>query len=102
LGSGDFKQQMLEREHHSGQLHLETAAARAEWIMADGLGRLGWTETDLAARRKSDPNKLAIAARLRRETTLTLRAITARVHLGTSKSANARLHQGHGRGQAIV
>jgi hypothetical protein len=80
-------------EHHSGELHVGTAEARAERIMAEELGRLGWTETELASRRKSDPDKLAIAARLRRETTLTLRAITARVHLGTSRSANARLHQ---------
>ncbi|MDB6064786.1 MAG: hypothetical protein JWR26_994, partial [Pedosphaera sp.] len=42
---------------------------------------------ELALRRKSDPAKLAIAERLRRETTLTLKAIAARVHLGTSKSA---------------
>jgi hypothetical protein len=36
---------------------------------------------------------MALAARLRRETTLTLRAIAARVHLDSSKSANARLHE---------
>jgi hypothetical protein len=30
---------------------------------------------------------------LRRETTLSLRAISARVHLGSSKSANALLHR---------
>jgi len=29
---------------------------------------------------------------LRKETTLTIKAIAARLHLGTSKSANARLH----------
>ncbi len=47
---------------------------------------------DLAARRKSDPGKLALAARLRKETTLTVKRIAALVHLGTSKSANVRLH----------
>ena len=60
--------------------------------MAEELLRRGWTEADLAARRKSDPGKLAISARLRRETTLPIRRIATRVHLGTSKSANARLH----------
>ena len=44
-------------------------------------------------RRKNDPAKLALAARLRRETTLPLKWITARVRLGTSKSANAKLHR---------
>ncbi|SPE54350.1 hypothetical protein SBV1_1850005 [Verrucomicrobia bacterium] len=42
---------------------------------------------------KSDPAKLAIAARLRKETTLTVKAIAVRLHLGTSKSANVRLSQ---------
>ena len=41
---------------------------------------------------KSDPAKLAIAARLRQETTLSVKTIAARMHLGTIKSANARLH----------
>ena len=35
--------------------------------MAEELRRLGWTEGDLAQRRKNDPDKLAIAARMRRE-----------------------------------
>ena len=35
---------------------------------------------------------MAMAARLRRETTLTLKAIAERLHLGTSESANLRLH----------
>ena len=50
-------------------------------------------EADLFTRRKNDPAKLEIAARLRRETTLPLKATAARVQLGTSKTANAKLHQ---------
>ena len=46
-----------------------------------------------------DADKMAIAARLRKETTLTVKAIAARVHLGTSKSANARLHAWLGNGR---
>jgi hypothetical protein len=71
---------------------LETALTRADRIVDEELRRLGWTEADLAARRKSDPDKLVIAARLRKETTLTIKSIAAKVHLGTSKSANARIH----------
>ena len=55
--------------------------------------RAAWTEPELAVRRKSDPDKLRIAARLRRATTLSVKVIAARMHLGTSRSANARLHQ---------
>ena len=61
--------------------------------MGEELARLGWTSSELTERRKSDPDKLALAARLRRETTLSLRTIAARVHLGSSKSANALLHR---------
>jgi hypothetical protein len=57
------------------------------------LRRLGWQKNELRRRRKSDPAKLAIAARLRQETTLSLKHIAEQVHLGTSKSANARLHE---------
>ena len=99
LGSGAFKQERLAPmegrlgEHHSGELRLESAEAKAERILGAELARWGWTEPELAARRKSDPDKLRIAARLRRATTLSVKAIAARMHLGTSRSANARLHQ---------
>ena len=45
----------------------------------------------MLSRRKSDPVKLVVAARLRRETTLSIKAIAQRLYLGTSKSANIRL-----------
>ena len=99
LGGEAFKRQLLEqmegklREHHSGELRRESAVAKAERIVGEELARMGWTEADLAARRKHAPEKLALAARLRRETTLSIKAIAARVHLGTSKSANAQLHR---------
>jgi len=35
---------------------------------------------------------MTIAARLRKETTLSVKAMAARVHWGASKSANTRLH----------
>ena len=77
--------------HHFGQLRLETAQAKAERLIGEELGRLGWQETDLASRRKHDPGKLRIAARLRKETTLTVKQIAERLHLGTPKSASFRL-----------
>jgi len=98
LGSQEFRDQMLEQiddkigEHHFGKLRLQTAEAKAEGIITEELGRLNWKEADLLSRRKSDPDKLAIATRLRRETTLSMKAIASRLHLGSSKSANIRLH----------
>ena len=59
--------------------------------MAGELERLGWTKEDLEKRPKSDPGKLALASRQRRETTLRLKWIGSRLRMGTWKSANARL-----------
>ncbi len=50
------------------------------------LSRLGWRRDQLAAGRKGDPGKLVMAARLRYETTLSIKGIAAWVHLGTTKS----------------
>lgn len=47
----------------------------------------------MSERPKSDPGKLALAARLRRETTLTLPWMSARLHAGTWKSLNAKLQR---------
>ena len=104
LGSEQFRQEMLERmdgklrENHSGELHRETAEQKANRILSEELSRRGWTESDLAARRHSDPDKLAIAVRLRNETTLPVKWIAARVQTGTAKGAKSVLHRS-GRGQ---
>jgi len=99
FGGPDFRQSLLARmagklgEHHAGELRREDAQARGERIVGEELRRLGWTEQDLTRRRKSDPGKLALAARLRRETTLSVKEIARRVGLGTSKGANTTLHR---------
>ena len=98
FGSEEFRRRMLEEIEKvagtsvSGGLRQETAINKADRIVAEELKRLQWTEEDLRRRRKSDPGKLRIAARVRRETILSLRSIAKRVGLGSSKSANAKLH----------
>jgi hypothetical protein len=99
LGSEGFREEMLQKmegrlgESHSGELRRETARAKGERIVAEELKRLGWKEKELGVRRKGDPAKLGIAERLRKETTLSIKDIAARVQLGSSRSANARLHR---------
>jgi hypothetical protein len=66
-------------ESHSGELHRETAEQRANRIIAEELARRGWQESELATRRRNDPGKRAIPARLRSETTLPIKWIAARV-----------------------
>lgn len=99
FGSHEFREQMLEKmetnlsDNHAGEIRQESAQAKAERIIKEELKRLGCIEGELLIRRKSDPDKLTVAARLRRETTMTLKSIAERMHLGSSKSANARLHE---------
>ena len=80
-------------EHHAGDVKRASAEVRAERLIAEELRRLGWTEAELRGRRKSDPDKLAMASRLRRETTLTVGWIAQRLALGTRKSAVMKLHR---------
>ena len=99
LGPAEFKVELLERmagklgEHHAGDLKRESEEARGERIITQELKRLGWQAKTLKERAKSDPDKLAIAARLRRETTLTLPWIAGRLHAGSWKSLNALLYR---------
>ena len=76
---------------HAGELRKQASKTKAEGIITAELQRLGWTEADLERRHKSDPGKLALAARLRRETTLPMKWMAARLRLGTWKSAGTRL-----------
>ena len=98
VGGATFRQEQLGRmegklgHHHAGELRRETAEAKGERIVAEELQRLGWKGDELVLRRKNDPGKMAMAVRLRRETTLSMKDIAARLHLGTSNTANARLH----------
>src|SRR5207248_9416086 len=71
----------------------ETAEAKAERLITEELTRLQWTGQDLVAHSKSDPRKLAIAARLRQETTLSIKEIAERLHLGKPKGAKANPHK---------
>jgi hypothetical protein len=66
---------------------------RAERIIGQGLSRQGWTEADWEERRKRDPVKVALAARLRRETTLTVGRIAAGLKMGTRQSTATRLQE---------
>ena len=54
---------------------------------------MSWTESELKMRAKSDPAKLALAARVRRETTQTLEWIAHRMHMGTRRSFSVKVHR---------
>ena len=71
----------------------EAAQARAETIIVQELRRRQWTEADLAQRPKTDPAKVALAAKLRGETTLTMEQVARRLRMGTRNTLNAKLKE---------
>jgi REP element-mobilizing transposase RayT len=99
IGGEAFRRECLEQmegkvgENHPGQTRLETAEAKADRIVAEELSRLQWTQGELSARAKSHPAKLALAARLRQETTLSVKEIAGRLNLGKLKGARTNLHK---------
>src|SRR5208283_3746606 len=98
LGGEPFKRGLLERlreqlgPNHSGEMREQAERARAEGIIAAALKQMRWKETDLCRRAKNDAGKMALAARLRRETTLTIEQIADRLRMGSRKSVAPKLH----------
>lgn len=105
LGSDAFREELLAQvEHrpkgeHFGAEIRESAVAKARALLQSELERLGWKQSELSERCKGDPNKLAIALRLRQETTMTLAWIAEQLHMGT-KGYLSHLLYWHGRKEA--
>jgi hypothetical protein len=55
--------------------------------------RLGWREEDLTYRAKGDRFKVSLAARLRRETTMTVSWIAERLKMGAPGCVNHLLYR---------
>ena len=68
---------------HYGEERAETAEALAELLIAEELKLGRWQEADLKTRPKGDSVKVALAARLRAETTMTVGWITERLAMVT-------------------
>ena len=69
-------------QHHGGDAKRETDEQKAERVVREELLKRRWTEEDLGKRRKTDAGKVKIAARLRRETVMTLDWIAERLQMG--------------------
>ena len=98
LGAETFRKELLAQmgerlgAEHYGAERSETAEAEAERIIVEELKRRKWRATDISALRKGDPAKLALAARLRAETTMTVGWIAERLEMGTRGYLNHLLH----------
>ncbi len=111
LGNAAFRRELLDQMHeqrgpnHYGEERFESDEARALAVLAEELKRRGWRESELANRGKGDKEKVAIAARLRRETTMTLKWLAQRLAMGNwtnvsnllGAANNARRRKKHGR-----
>lgn len=90
FGAKDFLDWILERvefeaeRKHSRPPRGETEQGKALRIVRDEMELLGWTTTDLRRSRKGDPKKIAIARRLRKETTVTAKWIAEALSMGSS------------------
>ena len=100
LGAADFVDWILEKvEVNSSAGHPapdrdETERAKASRIIRDEMKRLGWAKGELGRRRKGDPAKVALARRLRDDTSVTLQWIAETLHMGTATHVSNRLYHG--------
>ena len=74
----------------------ESGERKARRLVQTELRALGWSSRDLDRRPKGDPEKVRIALRLRRETTMTLEWIAQALHMGVREYVAHLLHW-HGR-----
>ena len=89
IGGEAFRQELLaaafERvgANHYGQERKESLQERAERMVQEEMKRSGCAEDELLGRRKGDKAKVAIARRVRKETTMTYRWIADRLRMGS-------------------
>ena len=99
FGAQDFIARLLDRilgsvsEHHQARERSETDEQKAEAMVSARLKNLGWGKAELAARRKSDPKKIAVARALRSQTTMSLKWIAQRLEMGSWTHVSNLLRQ---------
>jgi len=99
LGEATFRMELLEQmgerlgAEHYGQERAETESAKAERIIAQELRRRKWTARELRSRPKGAAEKVALAARLRAETTMTAAWIATRLDMGSRGYLNHLLYR---------
>ena len=89
FGEKAFREELKEQmgcrmgADHYGQERRETDEQKAERIVVEELKRRGWKEPELTLQPKGHKVKIAIAKRLRKETTMTLKWIAQRLQMGS-------------------
>jgi len=89
LGSEEFRQELLAlaegrlKATHYGEERREAQEAKALRLLREEMGRLGWEEGSLGQAGKGDERKVRLAARLREETTMSLKWIAQHLEMGS-------------------
>jgi putative transposase len=92
-GPKEFREEMLELigqkqgQHHYGEELKESEEQKAERLIAEMLGKAGWSEGELKSRRKGELKKARMAARLRLETAMSWPWISRRLAMGHWRTA---------------
>jgi putative transposase len=91
-GPEAFREEMLEligqkQTRYRGEELKESDAQKAERLVGEMLRQARWTEAELKLRRKGDPKKARMAAKLRSETTMNWRWIAERLAMGHWRTA---------------
>ena len=99
LGEETFRKELLAQiseqlgAEHYGEERAETEEAKAERIIAEELKRRKWKVSELHARPKGAAAKVAVAARVRAETTMTVRWIAEHLGMGSRGYLNHLLYR---------
>ena len=99
FGDKTFRKELLAQmtdrmgEHHYGEERMESATEKAEQIIRRELNKRRWAEDALEQRRKGDKWKVRLAARLRTETTVSLKWIAERLRMGSWRHLNGLLYK---------
>jgi hypothetical protein len=89
LGSEEFRQELLAsasgriRATHYGGERREEQEAKAGRLLREEMGRIGWDAAALRQAGKKDERKVRMAARLRKETTMSLKWIAQHLAMGS-------------------
>jgi len=99
LGTEEFRKELLAAAEervgasHYGADRQETGEEKAGRLVREELQQRGWAEEDWPRLPKGDKRKVALARRLRKETTMSLKWIAQRLHMGSWTYVSNLLHE---------
>ena len=100
FGEARFREELLAQvsgqlgANHFGEERQESAEQKAMRLIEEDLRKLGWSREQLRSQRVSDPDKIEVARRLRRETTMDLKWIASQLGMDSWRYLSKLLSAG--------